>query len=422
MKPDITIFCLTYNHVQYIRDAFEGFLNQKMQFTFNVFVYDDASTDGTSDIVREYRDKYPDLFQVYISEKNLYRAPNREAIMMELYEKYIQGKYVAWCEGDDYWTDPNKLQLQVQYMEEHPECSMTAHGAVWMDCQNNKKKDYLPFGAEKDLTAEEIILQPTGNLSTASLVMHREIFMRDANYPRCRVMDRPLQMYALCYGKIHFFPQVMCVYRYMHKGSWSVELHSDFKNSMTHCYDMIAFLQKYNSYTNMRYNEYIRKNIITYLYFGVYSCLDMRGEEYREKCKELDISTGGIYQKYLEGQCGVLEWMNGSYIFDDSEKQQLESFGHIVVMGTGEYSKYVKKIFENNHLSFEGYVVSTIEGEATKEKPIWELKRYPYEKESTLIVVAIHQQSEQSVLESLRKYNFSNYVTPLWVCHDAANN
>ena len=113
MNPDITIFCLTYNHVQYIRDALEGFLLQKTKYIYEVFVYDDASTDGTSEVLREYNNKYPDLFRIYISEKNLYKAADRETVMMKLYEENIRGKYVAWCEGDDYWIDPGKLQLQV---------------------------------------------------------------------------------------------------------------------------------------------------------------------------------------------------------------------------------------------------------------------------------------------------------------------
>lgn len=417
-ETDITIFCLTYNHVQYIRDAFEGFLNQKTQFTFNIFVYDDASTDGTSDIVREYKDKYPDIFNIYISEKNLYKATNREIIMMELYEKYIRGKYVAWCEGDDYWIDPYKLQLQVQYMEEHPECSMTAHGAVWLDCQNNKKKDYLPFEEEKDLTAEEIILQPTGNLSTASLVMQRKIFMRDVDYPRCGVMDRPLQLYALYHGKIHFFSKIMSVYRYMHEGSWSMEVQRKFCDEMLHYYDMIRFLKEYDSYTHQEYHKYIRRDIISYLYVGVNSFLKMKESDYRFECKKLDVKTDSKYHNYLTQQCRVFSWFKGEYILSKEEREQINNNTHVVIMGVGEYSHYVEKILSKNQVTYSGYIVSYKQDAYSNSKSIWQLADYPYEKEKTLVIVGIHQKSEESVLKVLEDNHFNNFITPMWIYNE----
>lgn len=415
MKTDITIFCLTYNHVGYIKDALEGFLNQKTQYNYDIFVYDDASTDGTSEILREYKDKYPDLFKIYISERNLYKVADREAIMMNLYRKYIQGKYVAWCEGDDYWIDSNKLQMQVQYMEAHPECSMTAHGSVWLDCQINEKKNYLPFNEERDLTAEEIILQPTGNLSTASLVMRREIFMRDDRYPRCGVMDRPLQMYALCHGKIHFFPFIMSVYRYMHQGSWSMEMDKEFDNIILHCYDMVHFLEMYNQYTHMKYNKCIRKNIISYMDICIYRYLAMGVKDYREKCIQIDNNIVKEYGQYLKRQCELFEWIKGSHIMSRKEKEKIQQSRYIVIMGIGDYSRYVEQVFAYNKVLYVGYVVTSNEKSINKKKTVWELRKYPYEKKSTLVVVGIHQRSEESVLQALQDNEFDNYITPLWL-------
>lgn len=123
----VSIFCLTYNHVDYIRDALEGFVKQKTNFQYEVFVYDDASTDGTSECIQEYASRYPQLFNIYISPYNTYNSPDRFKILNELQHKYITGKYVAMCEGDDYWIDSKKLQMQVDYMEEHDNCMMTTH-------------------------------------------------------------------------------------------------------------------------------------------------------------------------------------------------------------------------------------------------------------------------------------------------------
>lgn len=113
----MSVFCLTYNHVEYIREALDGFIMQKTNFKFNVFVFDDASNDGTSEILKEYQKKYSDLMDVYISPVNTYQKKERKDILNKLYNKYLTGKYIAWCEGDDAWIDPYKLQIQVDFMK-----------------------------------------------------------------------------------------------------------------------------------------------------------------------------------------------------------------------------------------------------------------------------------------------------------------
>ena len=121
----MTVFCLAYNHEKYIRTTFEGFVKQKTTFKFKVLVHDDASTDSTPDIIREYMEKYPDMFEAIMQEENKYQQG------IDIEDKYIlpkiDTKYVASCECDDYWTDPNKLQMQVEYMEKHPDCSLCVH-------------------------------------------------------------------------------------------------------------------------------------------------------------------------------------------------------------------------------------------------------------------------------------------------------
>lgn len=415
MNPDVTIYCLTYNHAEYIRDALEGFLNQKTKYSFNVFIYDDASTDGTSDILREYQNRYPDIFNIYISETNLHNSEMRPVVMNMLFQKYIQGKYVAWCEGDDYWIDSNKLQLQIDYMESHSECCMTAHGSIWIDYQAHEERNFMPFDEERDLTDEEIILQPTGNLSTASLVMRREIFLRDDKYPKCDVGDRPLQLYALCHGKIHFFNRIMSVYRYMHNGSWSLRTKSSFKHIMTHNFNMIKFFDEYNQYTCMRYEDNIRKITMCYLYNGIFANLDMNEKQYRLECEEIALNVDKKYRRLMERQYVVFEWIKGCHILNEEEREIIQAVKHIVIMGTGAFSVYVEQILSNNQIDIDGYVVTSIDSRIEKGKEIWELKNYPYEKDNTLVVVGIHQQSEESVLYSLNDNGFFRYIAPLWV-------
>lgn len=124
-NPLLTIGCITYNHADYISQCIEGFLMQKTTFPFEIIIHDDASTDGTSEIVKKYADKYPDLIKAIIQTENQYSKGGR------IYHRFIhpisRGKYIATCEGDDYWTDPYKLQKQVDFLEANPKYVFCGH-------------------------------------------------------------------------------------------------------------------------------------------------------------------------------------------------------------------------------------------------------------------------------------------------------
>jgi glycosyltransferase involved in cell wall biosynthesis len=127
--PLVSICCLTFNQVSYIRQCLDGFMMQKTDFPFEVLIHDDASTDGTSDIIREYETKYPDVIRPIYQIENQYSKGVR-GIMAKYNFPRAQGKYIALCEGDDYWTDPLKLQKQFDFLEKHPQYSFCFHNAI----------------------------------------------------------------------------------------------------------------------------------------------------------------------------------------------------------------------------------------------------------------------------------------------------
>ena len=135
-KPLISILCVTYNQKDYIVQTIEGFLMQKVDFPIEIIIHDDASTDGTTEILREYVQKYPDLIKPIFQEKNQYSQK------VNIWNTFIypkaQGKYYAECEGDDYWTDPNKLQRQIDFLESNPEYIFSHTSFKYYD-QANKK-------------------------------------------------------------------------------------------------------------------------------------------------------------------------------------------------------------------------------------------------------------------------------------------
>lgn len=141
--PLVSICCITYNHAQFIRKCLDGFLMQQTDFPIEILIHDDCSTDGTIDIVRTYEAKYPELIFPLYEEENQYSRGG--AGKMDLYNyRRARGKYIAYCEGDDYWTDPLKLQKQVDFMEANPEYSVCFHDFQEYDVRTNeyRKKVY----------------------------------------------------------------------------------------------------------------------------------------------------------------------------------------------------------------------------------------------------------------------------------------
>lgn len=137
--PLLSIICITYNHERYISDALESFLMQQTSFPFEIIIHDDASTDGTADIIKNYEKKYPDLIRAIYQSENQY---SQGVIIEEQLHRMARGKYIAVCEGDDYWVDTHKLQKQVDFMTAHPECSISFH-KVLFKYENAEEKNHI---------------------------------------------------------------------------------------------------------------------------------------------------------------------------------------------------------------------------------------------------------------------------------------
>lgn len=138
-EPLVSICCITYNHEKFIADAINGFLMQKTTFPFEIIIHDDASTDSTRDVILQYQSEYPDLIRTIFQTENQYSQGNHA---FPFTFQAAKGKYLALCEGDDYWIDPYKLQKQVEFLENNPEYVACYHNYVgfWQD---NSKPLYL---------------------------------------------------------------------------------------------------------------------------------------------------------------------------------------------------------------------------------------------------------------------------------------
>lgn len=139
-KPLVSIQCLVYNHEPFLRRCLDGIVMQKTDFPFEAIVHDDVSTDGSVNIIREYAEKYPDIIKPIYEKENQF-SKNDDSLAKVL-NNASSGKYIANCEGDDYWTDPLKLQKQVDFLEAHPEVSICTHMFTLYNVASNS---YTPF-------------------------------------------------------------------------------------------------------------------------------------------------------------------------------------------------------------------------------------------------------------------------------------
>lgn len=222
-KPLVSIRCLVYNHEPYLRQCLDGFVMQKTNFVFEAIVHDDASTDNSAAIIREYAEKYPDIIKPIYETENQFSK--KDGSLRKIMNEAIHpdAKYVAFCEGDDYWTDPYKLQKQVDFMESHPNCSLTYHA-----CKNiyEDGNHYHPYGesVEEEYKKIDLLNYP---FQTATVLLKKEILFSDiynkAIATKCFSGDMMLFLSASTLGLIKGINQQMSVYR-RHSNGISVNM------------------------------------------------------------------------------------------------------------------------------------------------------------------------------------------------------
>lgn len=210
-NPLVSTATLTYNHEPYIRACLDGILMQKTTFPVRVTIFEDASTDRTAEIVKEYADKYPGLIFAFCQKENTYgKGEIRQKALQPYFEARSVAKYIALCEGDDYWTDPLKLQKQVEFLEGNPEFSMCFHNAM-LKYENNPSKNRKFTELEtREYSGDEILRKWT--IPTASVV-YRTSMYEPVSHPDFIFGDIVLFLSLSQKGRIYGLNENMSVYR-----------------------------------------------------------------------------------------------------------------------------------------------------------------------------------------------------------------
>lgn len=251
-EPIVSVICITYNHEKYIRDAIEGFLIQKTRFPIEIYIHDDCSTDNTPRIIQEYAGKHYKLIKPIYQSVNQYSLGKK---ITPIVLPYCTTKYIALCEGDDYWTDPFKLQKQVDFLEKHPECALCFHAVgIISEIAGQGPRIATPHKKKTIYTLKDLL---RGNfIHTCSVMFRRGLFGEFPNwFYRAAAADWPLHILNAQHGDIGYIDEVMGVYRIHGGGIYSSKKDIDQVQGMIETYPFI------NAHLNFRYNFLIKSRM-----------------------------------------------------------------------------------------------------------------------------------------------------------------
>lgn len=254
----VSVLCPAYNHSRYIRDAIESFISQKTSFNFEIVINDDCSTDDTRNIIEEYAQKYPDIIVPIYQTENQYSKGTD--IIKDILIPKARGKYIAICEGDDYWTDNNKLQLQYDYLESHCDCCLCVHNAILVNEHKHAIGSVITSKHDGRISTTDVIINGGDYIATSSLFARKPSIIPP--YFDVISLDYTWQIFFSSLGDYTYcFKKAMSVYRTGSIGSWSslksINFEAYKKREIDLYYTKQKLRQQFNTYNNNRFTDAI---------------------------------------------------------------------------------------------------------------------------------------------------------------------
>jgi glycosyltransferase involved in cell wall biosynthesis len=270
----VSIVCATYNHERYLESAINGFLNQRTTFPLEIIIHDDASTDGTAQIIKAYCKKYPKLIQPIYQTENQY---SNGFFKPTVYAAgFAKGKYIAFCEGDDYWIDHNKIQRQVESLERNDDIDFSFHAAyLAVDGEKDLRINWR-YGKTRVITISELLDAGAGSFApTCSYVIRKRVLEKLPPwfYTEAPVGDFFIERYGALRGGAHYISEPMSVYRQLTPGSWTLNVEGNqevFKNylrQMSRALDLMSedfadYPREFNKFYARYYLNYAVKELL----------------------------------------------------------------------------------------------------------------------------------------------------------------
>lgn len=265
----VSISCITYNHKNYIRQCLEGFLMQKTNFAFEILIHDDASTDGTTEIIQKYEKQYPSVIKPVYQTENQYSKG--VSISATFNFPRVKGKYVAICEGDDYWTDPLKLQKQFDFLEKKPDFGLVYTNTI---CYHQSSGQFIKQKTSQISKLEDLLV--SNKISTLTTCFRSDLwkdYQKNAypKLPKFPFGDYPMWIYFFSKTKFHYLQDFTAVYRVLDNSashSTLIENHLYFRKKVYEC--KIYMLNSYFKKEKDKLGYAIKQN---YAFDVLHSCI-----------------------------------------------------------------------------------------------------------------------------------------------------
>lgn len=268
-ETEVLIFCYAYNHEKYIANCLDSMLKQLVDFNVKIIVHNDNSTDKTKEIIESYRTKHKEIIKVINQTNNLYSKEHALLPIFSFLRKYLEGKYIAMCEGDDYWTNPLKLKTQVELLNKYPKCHFCVHKVDVLNDETQKVYRTIPakeFKLKSSVLSSDKFIHLTSiryPFQTSSYMVRAMDFSNYLdNLPKfAEIMpteDESTLLYFGQLGEIIYINKSFSVYRKFSDGSWSNDhKEKDLKQNIERLNRMIVAMKEFDSFTCFKYKHQV---------------------------------------------------------------------------------------------------------------------------------------------------------------------
>lgn len=287
----VSVICITYNQAEYIKDAINSFLMQKTNFSYEIIIHDDASTDGTIEVLKYYEKKYPSKVRIVYEEENQY---SKGVNISDVLFKIATGKYFAFCEGDDFWTDQYKLQKQFDYMEQHNDCMAYIHSG-WK-IKKDKSVIYNSHPISNVCTKyymEDAIKGLGIKAYTNSFFMRAAVFeSRPGFLAYAPTRDYVMMVECALHGYIYYSPEKMSAQRVTANSSLSQLWGKNPSLRKEYIDRQMVLLDKINEETEFEYSEVIEKEKTNQMFSNILARKDkaeLSKEPYKTMLKQMTL-------------------------------------------------------------------------------------------------------------------------------------
>lgn len=257
-NKSITVVVMAYNQRDYVKQCINSILDQQIDIDFDILIHDDCSDDGTHEILVNYQRQYPEKITIIHQESRKFLIDGFNMMIYKYVIPHVKSKYVAYCDGDDYWCDPLKLKKQYKFMESHPDYSMCFHNAFQLRTNNDMSSKWF-IKDEGDINVSDLINDRPGVcVATSSIFLKSETFKDFSEWrKRFPVEDVPMYITAALHGKIHRLKDIMCVYRQFAVGSWSTQNKERQDRKIKHLKDLKEATTYFDICTDFKYHDLV---------------------------------------------------------------------------------------------------------------------------------------------------------------------